>query len=215
MNQTDAPSPISSSVASASTNSRTPGSRLSFRTRRRGEAVILSAHGEADAYTLPIWRDKVRQVAEDAARTNCAVIIDASRLEFLSLGTVAALAQDARQYRRNGTESCLVTTDLHIACLAASDPRTADLPIRSTVVSALTAIHLRKRAKHATSRPAPYHNTAYHPGWARGSAQRRTQGFGDAVQHSGVLVRGQHEFHPVDHAAQRAHRFDDRTGDIA
>ncbi|MET8800720.1 STAS domain-containing protein [Nocardia sp. NPDC004568] len=159
MKPTVADSPISSahSAAAASANSRDPGDQLSFRTRRRGEAVIVSARGEADAFTLPLWREKVREAVEQAAHANCAVIVDAGRLDFLSLRTVAALARDARRYRRNGTEVCLVTTDLRIARLAAGDPRTADLPVRSTVVSALTAIHLRKRATHATSRPRPHH----------------------------------------------------------
>lgn len=159
MNPTVAASPISatpSAVGSAPANSRAPGDQLSFRTRRHAEAVILTAYGQADAYTLRLWRDEVREAVEEAARTDCAVIVDAGRLEFLSLCTVEALARDARQYRRNGTEVCLVTTDLHIACLAAGDSRTADLPVRSTVVSALTAIYLRKRTTHATSRPSPY-----------------------------------------------------------
>lgn len=155
-----APAP---SAAAASANSRTPADQLSFRTRRRGEAVIVSARGEADAFTLPLWRDKVREAVEEAARADCAVIIDAGRLDFLSLRTLAALARDARQYRRNGTEICLVTTDLNIARLAAGDPRTADLPVRSTVVSALTAIHLHRRATHATNRPCPHHTPQITP----------------------------------------------------
>ncbi|MEU4312183.1 STAS domain-containing protein [Nocardia sp. NPDC024068] len=150
------PTASAPSAASVSANPRTPGDQLSFRTRRRGEAVILSARGEADAFTLPLWREEVREAVEAATRAHCAVIIDASRLGFLSLRTVAALARDARQYRRNGVEVCLVTTDLHIARLAAGDPRTADLAVRSTVVSALTAIHLRKRTTYATGGPRPH-----------------------------------------------------------
>ncbi|NKY59049.1 STAS domain-containing protein [Nocardia flavorosea] len=156
MNPTVDDSPIPSTSASTPANSRLPGDQLSFRTRHRGEAVILSARGRADAATVPLWRTEVREAVEEAVRTGSAVIIDAGGLEFLSRHTVAALARDARRYRQNGTEIVLVTTDLGIAHLAAGDARTVDLPVRSTVVSALTAIRLRKRATYATSRPSPH-----------------------------------------------------------
>lgn len=157
MNPTAATAPRSTTASAPTATSRTPREQLSFRTRRRGGAVILSARGEADAFTLPLWRDIIGNAAEEAARTGGAVIVDTCRLDFLSLRTVAALAEDARRYRHHGADIYLVTTDLHIARLAARDQQTTDLPVRSTVVSALTAIRLRKPTAHTTGRPSPYH----------------------------------------------------------
>lgn len=105
----------------------------------------MSARGEADAFTLSLWRQKVREAADAAAAACGALIIDATRLDFLSLRTLAALAEDADTYLRDGIEICLVTMDLRIARLACCDTRTARLPIRSTVVAALTTLQLHKR----------------------------------------------------------------------
>ncbi|WP_280256534.1 STAS domain-containing protein [Nocardia wallacei] len=134
-------------------SARSPEDQLFFRLRRRGDIVVLSVRGEADAYTLPLWRRQVREAAQ-TARTACgALIVDATTLDFLSLRTLAALAEDAAAYRREGVEICLVTTNLRIARLACSDARTARLAIRSTVVSALTAFELRRRPGHSAARP--------------------------------------------------------------
>ncbi|MEV0108238.1 STAS domain-containing protein [Nocardia sp. NPDC050799] len=134
--------------------SRSPGDQLIFRTLRRGEIVVLAVRGEADAFTLALWRRKVRE-AVDTATTGCgALIVDAARLGFLSLRTLEALAVDAEQYRRDGVEVCLVTGDPRIARFAGTDPRTASLPIRSTVVAAVTA--LRPRSETATPGPGRF-----------------------------------------------------------
>lgn len=134
---------------------RSPGDRLVFRAGFRGGVVVLAARGHADAFTLPLWREQVGEAAEVAVGGEGALIIDATRLEFLSLRTLAATAQDACRYRDEGVEVCLVSPDPELARLAASDPRTALLPVRSTVVSALTAIQLRPRAT-PLARRRPY-----------------------------------------------------------
>ncbi|MEU4314928.1 STAS domain-containing protein [Nocardia sp. NPDC024068] len=146
------PSVGSSSFSSASpvVPGRSPEEQLVFRTRWRGEVVVLSVRGQADAFTLPLWRRQVRQAAEAAA--GAGLIIDATRLEFLSLRTLAAVADDAHRYRADGLEVCLVATDLRTARLAAADPRTAHLQVRSTVVSAMTAIQLNRRTLSAAGR---------------------------------------------------------------
>ncbi|WP_280369585.1 STAS domain-containing protein [Nocardia wallacei] len=132
---------------------RSPEDQLFFRLRRRGDIVVLSVRGEADAYTLALWRQRVREAAETARAAGGALIVDATTLDFMSLRTLAALAEDAAAYHREGVELCLVTTNLRIARLACSDSRTARLTIRSTVVSALTAFELRRRPGLATARP--------------------------------------------------------------
>ncbi|WP_280402774.1 STAS domain-containing protein [Nocardia carnea] len=122
---------------------RRPEQQLVFRLRRRGEVVVLAARGEADAFTLPLWRAQVRKAAETAAAGAGALIVDTSRLDFLSLRTLAALAEDAQTYRSTGVGLCLVAPDPRIARIAAADPVTARLPVRSTVVAALTTLHLQ------------------------------------------------------------------------
>lgn len=146
------PTVASSSFSSASPVSpgRSPGDQLIFRTRCHGEVVVLAVRGQADAFTLPLWRQQVRHAAEAVAVAG--LIIDATRLEFLSLRTLAAVADDAHRYRHDGVEVCLVTPDLRIARLAACDPRTVHLQVRSTVVSAMTAIQLNRRTTSATGR---------------------------------------------------------------
>ncbi|MET8799440.1 STAS domain-containing protein [Nocardia sp. NPDC004568] len=123
--------------------SRSPGDQLVFRTLRRGDIVVLAVRGEADAFTLPLWRQKVREAVETASAGGGALIVDAGRLGFLSLRTLAALAADAAAYRRDGVQVCLVTGDARLARLAGADSRTASLPIRSTVVAAVTALSRR------------------------------------------------------------------------
>ncbi|MGI5218109.1 STAS domain-containing protein [Nocardia sp. CA-290969] len=141
---------------SAPSGRRSPDQQLAFRLRRRGDIVVLAARGEADAFTLPLWRREVRKAVDAAAAESGALIVDTTRLDFLSLRTLATLAEDAHTYRENGVAICLVAPDPRIARIAAADPRTARLPVRSTVVSALTALHPHRRtARHSTKRE-PY-----------------------------------------------------------
>lgn len=183
--------PVASPISSASSTpevSRAPDGRLSFRARRRGDVIILSARGEADAFTLPLWQQKVREAAEEAAAIGGAVVIDAARLDFLSLCTLDAVARDAHRYRRNGIEICLVTTDLNIARLAADDIRTAHLLIRSTVVSALTAITLRRQATSSTGRACPLQAPWITPDEGRAANSGRVHyRAGETISGPGVL----------------------------
>ncbi len=149
----------SSSFASAhaaSSYTRSPEQQLLFRVRRRGEIVVLSARGQADAYTLPLWRQEVGKAVETAAAGRGALIVDTTRLEFLSLRTLAALAQDAQRYRGDGVEICLVTPNPRIARLAGDDPRIVHLPVCTTVVGALTSLQLRRQTDLRPARPRPY-----------------------------------------------------------
>lgn len=149
----------SSSFASAdaaSSSTRSPEQQLLFRVRRRGEIVVLSVRGQADAYTLSLWRREVGKAVETAAAGRGALIVDTTRLEFLSLRTLAALAEDAQRYRRDGVEICLVTPNPRIAHLAGGDPRIVHLAVCTTVVGALTSLQLRRQTERRTARPQPY-----------------------------------------------------------
>ncbi|MFI5717719.1 STAS domain-containing protein [Nocardia sp. NPDC051750] len=158
----------------ATARARTPADQLIFRIGRRGDIVVLTARGEADAFTLPLWRRTVRAAADTASGAGGAVIIDAIRLDFLSLRTLAALAEDARAYRRDGVEIYLVTRGLHIARIAAADPRTAHLDVRSTVVGALTAIQLHRRTAPTPGPPSSYQPPRIVPEPARDAIRGRT-----------------------------------------
>ncbi|MEV3964533.1 STAS domain-containing protein [Nocardia sp. NPDC050193] len=147
--------PVSISADPPASPGRSPGDQLVFRIGFRGGVVVLAARGHADAFTLPLWREQVAETAEVAAGGEGALIIDATRLEFLSLRTLAATAEDAYRYRGEGVEVCLVSPDPELARLAAGDTRTAALPVHYTVVSALTAIQLRRRTTPFTGR-RPY-----------------------------------------------------------
>lgn len=162
-----------SSTLSSSAPPRSPEDQLVFRIRRRGDIIVVAVRGEADAFTLPLWRQKVREAADAAASACGMLIIDATRLDFLSLRTLVSLAEDADAYLRDGIEICLVTTDLRIARIAGGDTRTARLSIRSTVVSALSAPQLHKQTVPSVIPSTPAPDIADHPGEA-GNRIRRT-----------------------------------------
>ncbi|MBF6353164.1 hypothetical protein IU449_01125 [Nocardia higoensis] len=165
------------SVDSAAASATLPDHRLTFRTRHRDGVVILSVHGQADAFTLSLWRQTVREAADTAAKSGGALIVDAGRLDFLSLRTLGALVEDAARFLRDGVRTCLVTTDLRIARLLAEDPRTALLTVRSTVVSAHTALEAPMRSAPPTVAPD---DTAEASGGAL-STRRRRHGPSSAV----------------------------------
>ncbi|TLG05374.1 hypothetical protein FEK35_19655 [Nocardia cyriacigeorgica] len=122
-----------------------PKDRLVCCRRSRGRSVVLSVRGEADAFTLAVWRQEIAEAAEDARAKGGGLIVDTTRLNFLSWRTLAALAEDAARFGRDGVPVCLVSTSSTVFRLAAVDPRVARLPIHSTVVSALTRLELGRR----------------------------------------------------------------------
>jgi anti-anti-sigma factor len=136
---------------SASAPWRSPRDQLSFRVRRRGDVVLLAVRGQADAFTLALWRQQVRAAADTVTCSRGALVVDATRLDFLSVRSLAALSDEAQEYRREGIEIFLVTAEPAITRIARADTRTAQLPVRSTVVSALTAVHLRDRTPEVVS----------------------------------------------------------------
>ncbi|MGK8464571.1 STAS domain-containing protein [Nocardia cyriacigeorgica] len=122
-----------------------PKDRLVCCRRSRGRSVVLSVRGEADAFTLPVWRQEIAEAAEDARAKGGGLIVDTTRLNFLSWRTLATLAEDAERFGREGVPVCLVNTSSTVFRLAGADARVARLPIHSTVVSALTRLELGRR----------------------------------------------------------------------
>ncbi|WP_280439522.1 STAS domain-containing protein [Nocardia cyriacigeorgica] len=126
-----------------------PKDRLVCCRRRRGRSIVLSMRGEADAFTLPVWRQEIIEAADEARAKGGGLIVDTTRLNFLSWRTLATLAEDAQRYGREGVPVCLVSTSSTVFRLASVDPRVARLPIHSTVVSALTRLELARRGSVA------------------------------------------------------------------
>ncbi|MGW5382782.1 STAS domain-containing protein [Nocardia sp. NPDC003963] len=113
----------------------------------RGDIVVLSMRGEADAFTLPLWRQALREAAAAADAGRGALIIDTTRLDFLSLSTLAALAADTDGHIAEMGEICLVTPNPRIASICSCDAYTSRLPLRSTLTGALTLFEQNKRRR--------------------------------------------------------------------
>ncbi|MBF6169289.1 STAS domain-containing protein [Streptomyces gardneri] len=132
-----------------------PRTRLSSSLRRQGPAVVMSTRGIADAFTLNVWQQDISRAVECAEASSCGLVVDTTKLEFLSCRAVKTLAREADRCRSGGTSVSLVSPSPAIARIAAADPVMARLPIHSTVVSALTALLLRPpRPHHAMPRTA-------------------------------------------------------------
>jgi len=80
----------------------TANRRLFSRLRRRGPALVLSPRGAADAYTLDLWRCAVREAVDTAAASACALIVDTSRIDFLSCRALVVLAEEAGRAAERG-----------------------------------------------------------------------------------------------------------------
>ncbi|MBV7707998.1 STAS domain-containing protein [Nocardia nova] len=119
--------------------------RLSAVVRTRGPALVLSFRGEADSYTMSGWCERIRSAAESGMRI---VVIDTNCLSFLSWRALLTLAREAEDYRSAGVHLCLVTQSRTIKRIAELDSVTRQLPIHSTVVSAVS------RALHDVTGPA-------------------------------------------------------------
>lgn len=177
----------SSSFRSTKARYRSPGEQLTFQSRKHGETVVLAARGEADAFTLPLWRRQVREAAGTAAATGGALLVDATRLDFLSLGTLAALAEDADTWLRDGVVICLVTWDSRVPRFAGADTRTERLLVHSTVSAALTALQRSARPPSPATRPDPYEMAGVLEAHRPDVRRRRTGDTHDGAVHDGAV----------------------------
>lgn len=146
----------SSSFRPPKTRYRSPDEQLTFQLRKHGGTIVLVVRGEADAFTLPLWRRQVQEAAGTAAAAGGALLVDTTRLDFLSLGTLATLAEDADAWLREGVVICLVTWDSRVPRFAGADTRTERLLVHSTVSAALTALQRSARPLSPTTPPGPY-----------------------------------------------------------
>ncbi|MBF6469674.1 anti-sigma factor antagonist [Nocardia beijingensis] len=103
---------------------------------RRGDAAIIHAHGEVDAYTLPMWRRVLREAATAAVAPG-PVVVDASGLGFMACRPMLALAEESEACRRRGVRLCVVGGRLIVARVIDLLDLDALLPIYSSVDDAL------------------------------------------------------------------------------
>ncbi|MGW4328971.1 anti-sigma factor antagonist [Nocardia sp. NPDC004573] len=103
---------------------------------RRGDAAIVHAHGEVDAYTLPMWRRVLREAAT-ATTAPGPVVVDASGLSFMACRSMLALAEESEACRRRGVRLCVVGGRLIVARVIDLLDLDALLPIYSSVPDAL------------------------------------------------------------------------------
>ncbi|MGQ4616152.1 STAS domain-containing protein [Nocardia sp. R7R-8] len=155
-----------------------PRTRLFSRLRRQGPAVVMSARGVADGFTLQTWAGDLREAMECAETSSCGLVVDTTKLEFMSWRALYLLAQYAAACRSSGVAVRLVSRNSTIAKIAPSDPVTARLPVHSTTVSALTALRLHplptRRADPAARRATAGNDRvhrAHRPGPADKSAR--------------------------------------------
>ncbi|WP_157106585.1 hypothetical protein [Nocardia arthritidis] len=136
------PRPYDRERAPASNKNVDPRTRLSSSLRRQGPAVVMSTRGTADAFTLTVWCQDIRRAIECAEASSCGLVVDTTKLDFLSCRALLALAREAVRSRGHATVVSLVSPSRTIARIASADPVIARLPVHSTVVSALTALRL-------------------------------------------------------------------------
>ncbi|MGH3525501.1 MAG: anti-sigma factor antagonist [Mycobacterium sp.] len=113
-------------------------SRLQIEVDQRGCAVIVHARGELDAYTMPIWRRVTREASAQATPPG-PVIVDISRLDFISCGALVALALDADVCRARRINLIVVSRASTVHRIVAATDLDARLPIHSSTESALLA----------------------------------------------------------------------------
>ncbi|MEU5761372.1 STAS domain-containing protein [Nocardia sp. NPDC047648] len=149
------PRPSDLERAPASNKNADPRTRLSSSLRRQGPAVVMSTRGTADAFTLAVWCEDIRRAIECAEASSCGLVVDTTKLEFLSCRALLALAREAVRCRGHATAVSLVSPSPTIAKIASADPVIGRLPVHSTVVSALTSLRLHppRRALSRTARP--------------------------------------------------------------
>jgi anti-anti-sigma factor len=93
--------------------------RLRIDVDHRDSAVIVRAHGEVDAYTLPTWRQAIREAVAHTTETG-PVIVDITRLEFMACCALVALALDADVCRAHGIDLIVVTRASIVRRIAAA-----------------------------------------------------------------------------------------------
>jgi anti-anti-sigma factor len=83
-----------------------------------GDALVITARGEVDAYTEPRWR-RLLLAAATQARPPGPLVVDTSKLDFMGTCAFAVLAEQAESCRQRGVSLHLVSDQLTTARIVA------------------------------------------------------------------------------------------------
>jgi anti-sigma B factor antagonist len=101
-----------------------------------GDCAVLQVAGEVDAYTAPMLREQIRELAAKGA---VHLIVDLSRVDFLDSTGLGTLVGGLKRLREAGGTLTLVITAPRILRLFQITGLTKVLVIHPTVAEALTA----------------------------------------------------------------------------
>ncbi|MGV9676708.1 anti-sigma factor antagonist [Nocardia sp. NPDC003482] len=110
--------------------------RLTASLESRAEAMILRAHGEVDAYTLPTWQRLLRAAADASPGR---LVVDTRNLGFLGYRAYVVLADEAVRSRGKGVTVCLVSTQAITRRILAATELNTQLAVYETIEAALAA----------------------------------------------------------------------------
>jgi anti-anti-sigma factor len=113
-------------------------SRLQVEVDHRGHEVVVHTCGEVDAYTLPVWRQALREATAHVTVPG-PVIVDITRLEFIACCALVALALDADVCRARGINLVVISRAPIVRRIAAAIDLDKRLDFCSTTEAALLA----------------------------------------------------------------------------
>jgi len=101
-----------------------------------GDCAVLQVTGEVDAYTAPMLREQIRELAAKGA---VHLIADLGPVDFLDSTGLGALVGGLRRLREVGGSLALVITTPRILRIFQITGLTKALPARHSVADAITA----------------------------------------------------------------------------
>jgi len=115
-----------------------PRSTLRATTDRTGDAVLIHAGGEIDAYNEDTWRHLVSEAAAGATAPG-PFIVDVTDVDFMGCCAFEVLADEAERCRRRGIELRLVSYQQLVTRIIDACGLSGVLFVYPTVDSALAA----------------------------------------------------------------------------
>lgn len=101
-----------------------------------GDCAVLQVTGEVDAYTVPMLREQIRELAAKGA---VHLIADLSRVDFLDSTGLGALVGSLKRLREAGGSLALAISAPHILRLFQITGLTKALAAQRSVADAITA----------------------------------------------------------------------------
>ncbi|MBF6340972.1 anti-sigma factor antagonist [Nocardia abscessus] len=110
--------------------------RLTATIERHGGAIVVHAHGEVDAYTLPTWR-RLLSEAVAAASAGDPLVIDTSDILFMACRSLLVLAEESEKCLRHGSRLSVVGSRTVVGRVVTALELDALLPVYSCVEDAV------------------------------------------------------------------------------